>query len=205
MIVAGIDVGSLTTKIVIMDNSKVLSYTIVASGEEGDIEAKKGIESLGFSISDIKTIVATGAGRKSISFANKYKTILPCLTKGALFLFPNAKTIVDVGAESSTIVTINENGGIEDFSTSDKCASGTGIFLQSMAKLLQISLEEMGNLSLSAKNKADISGVCAVFAEQEVCGRPGHGRPHCRPRHARRCRRKASRHRRRASAGPCRA
>src|SRR3989304_10106121 len=135
MIVAGIDVGSLTTKIVITEDNKVFNYNIISSGEEGDVEAQKGIENLGFFISNIKTIVATGVGRKSVLFAHKYKTTLSCLSKGALFLFPNAKTIVDVGAESSTIVTINEKGGLEDFSTSDKCASGTGIFLQSMAKL----------------------------------------------------------------------
>ena len=83
-------------------------------------------------------------------------------------LLPTARTVVDLGAETSTVLKINDRGRVTDWAGQDKCAAGTGMFLQTMAKLMQISLDEMADYSLRAKNRADISGTCAVFAESEV-------------------------------------
>ena len=91
-----------------------------------------------------------------------------CHAKGAHWLFPSARTVIDIGAESSKVMRLNEDGGVEDFAGNDKCAAGTGIFLDTMAKAMEVPVEEAGELSLNYTEKARISSMCAVFAESEV-------------------------------------
>ena len=168
----GIDVGSLTTKAVILGNDGILASCIVHSDDEVESSAKAAMEEVlnlaGVSLNNDLYSVSTGVGGKSVSFSHKKKTITTCLARGIGYLVPSARTTIDMGAESSTVIKVNERGHIIDWVNHDKCASGTGVFLQQMAKLMQISAEEMSKLSLQAKSKADISGTCAVFAESEV-------------------------------------
>ena len=168
----GIDVGSLTTKAVILGNDGILASCIVHSNDEAESSAKAAMEEVlnlaGVSFNNDLYSVSTGVGGKSVSFSHKKKTITTCLARGIGYLVPSARTTIDMGAESSTVIKVNERGHIIDWANHDKCASGTGVFLQQMAKLMQISAEEMSKLSLQAKSKADISGTCAVFAESEV-------------------------------------
>ncbi len=168
----GIDVGSLTTKAVILGNDGILASCIVHSDDEVESSAKTAMEEVlnlaGVSLNNDLYSVSTGVGGKSVSFSYKKKTITTCLARGISYLVPSARTTIDMGAESSTVIRVNERGHIIDWVNHDKCAAGTGVFLQQMAKLMQISTEEMSKLSLQAKSKADISGTCAVFAESEV-------------------------------------
>lgn len=172
MAVAGIDIGSLTTKVVILEDDGILSHSIITSAEEAEVGARKAMEQAlkdtGLSLADLKYIISTGVERKSAHFAHRQKTSPSCLARGAHWLFPAVRTVFDIGAETCTIIRSDQRGRVEDSVGHDRCASGTGTFLQTMAKLMQIPLEEMAKLSLQAKGRAAISGTCAVFAEQEV-------------------------------------
>ena len=168
----GIDIGSLTTKVVIFENGSILSSVITASGDEPEAVAKEAVRSAlrraGSSFNDDIYIVSTGVGRKSISFSQQQKAITTCLARGVHYLCPSARMVIDMGAESTTVVKLNERGRVRDWANHDKCAAGTGIFLQQMAKLMQVPVEEMSKLSLQAKSGVEITSTCAVFTESEV-------------------------------------
>jgi len=172
MAVAGIDVGSMTTKTVILEGDVVLGKCAMVSAETAEEGAHRALEQAlsqaGLKVADLKIIVATGVGRKEVTFATRQKTSLSCLARGIRFLFPSVRTVFEIGAESSTVARVDARGLVEESASSDRCASGTGTFLNSMAKLMQMPLEEMAVLSLQAAARAEISNTCAVFAEQEV-------------------------------------
>jgi (R)-2-hydroxyacyl-CoA dehydratese activating ATPase len=167
----GIDVGSLNVKAVILDGNGPLASTQMPAGEGSEATARVAMEEVikkaGLT-PDGWYIVSTGVGGKSVTFSQQQKAITTCLARGVHVLFPTARTVVDLGAETSTILKINDRGRVTDWAGQDKCAAGTGMFLQAMAKVMQVKLDEMAEYSLRAKNKADISGTCAVFAESEV-------------------------------------
>ena len=167
----GIDIGSLTTKAVILDNDGILASSITPSGDEAELSAKTAVEQAlnqaGLSL-DNSYIVSTGIGRKSVSFSQQQKAITTCLARGTRYLFPSARIVIDMGAESSIVIKVDERGRLSDWASHDKCAAGTGMFLQQMAKLMEMPLTEMSQLSFQAKSRADISSTCAVFAESEV-------------------------------------
>jgi predicted CoA-substrate-specific enzyme activase len=167
----GIDIGSLTTKVVALDGMSILASAVAPSGEDAELGAKAvmadALNKAGLP-QDGWYIVSTGIGGKSIKFAGQQKTITTCLARGVNFLFPSARMAIDLGAESGTVIKISERGRVTDWATQDQCAAGTGMFLEQMAKLMQVSMEEMSNLSLAAANRADITSTCAVFAESEV-------------------------------------
>jgi len=168
----GIDIGSLTTKVVILDKGSILSSGITSSGDEAEASAKEAIAravgQTGLSLDDDLYVVSTGVGGKSLSFSQQQKAVTTCLARGIHHLFPSARMVIDMGAETTTVIKLNERGRLSDWVNQDKCAAGTGIFVQQMAKLMQMPLAEMSTLSLQAKSRADISGTCAVFAESEV-------------------------------------
>jgi predicted CoA-substrate-specific enzyme activase len=167
----GIDIGSLTTKAVILGDS-ILASSIIPSGDEADLSARAAVEDVlnraGLSPNDDLYIVSTGVGGKSVSLSQQSKAIATCLARGIHYLYPSVRMAIDMGAESSTVIKVNERGRLNDWVNQDKCAAGTGIFLQQMAKLMLMPLEEMSKLSLQAKSRADITSTCAVFAESEV-------------------------------------
>jgi len=171
MKVLGVDIGSLTTKAVILDDG-ILASSIIPSGDEADLSARAAVEDVlnraGLSLNDDLYIVSTGVGGKSVSLSQQSKAIATCLARGSHYLYPSVRMAIDIGAESSTVIKVNERGRLNDWVNQDKCAAGTGIFLQQMAKLMMMPLEEMSKLSLQAKSRADITSTCAVFAESEV-------------------------------------
>jgi predicted CoA-substrate-specific enzyme activase len=166
----GIDVGSLTTKGVVLQGDTIQAFVILPSADEAAASARSALEELKrqYGIDGDFFIVATGMGGKAVDFAHQQKSITTCLARGVHFLYPEAKTAIDMGVESSTVIKINQMGKLVDWANHDKCASGTGIFLQQMAKLMQVSMEEMSDLSMRAAAPADISNTCAIFAESEV-------------------------------------
>lgn len=172
MIVAGCDVGSLTGKAVILEDGEILSYSIVpttpkparTAQDAMDEALKKG----NLSLDKIDYIVGTGYGRVKIPFANSELSELSCHGKGAHSLIPSIRTIIDVGGQDCKVIKVDKNGKILDFAMNDKCAAGTGRFLEVMARTLELYLEELGPISLESKNQAKITAQCSVFAETEV-------------------------------------
>jgi predicted CoA-substrate-specific enzyme activase len=167
----GVDVGSMNVKAVILDGVGALASTMMPAGEGAAATAKVAMEEVikkaGLT-PDGWYVVATGVGGKAVTFSQQQKAITTCLARGVSRLFPTARMVIDMGAETSTVLKINERGRVTDWAGQDKCAAGTGMFVQAMAKIMQVSLDEMSEYSMRAKGKADITGTCAVFAESEV-------------------------------------
>jgi predicted CoA-substrate-specific enzyme activase len=168
----GLDIGSLTTKAVVLDDGKVLTSVIIMSADMAELSARsaaeKALSQAGLSFDGNLHVVTTGAGGKSVPFSQQHKAITTCLARGIYYLFPSVRTAIDMGAESMTVIRINERGRLSDWGNQDKCAAGTGVFLQQIAKIMQMPLEQMAQLSLAGRPRADISNTCAVFAESEV-------------------------------------
>jgi (R)-2-hydroxyacyl-CoA dehydratese activating ATPase len=167
----GIDVGSLNVKAVVLDGNGPLAAALVPAGEGAEASARAAMDEVlkkaGLTADDWY-IVATGIGGKAVAFSQQQKAMTTCLARGVHLLFPTARMVIDLGAETSTVLKINDRGRVTDWAGQDKCAAGTGMFLQSMSKVMQVKLEEMAEYSLKAKKRADITGTCAVFAESEV-------------------------------------
>lgn len=172
MLAVGIDIGSLTTKTVVLNDGKILVSVVSETLDEAEISAQaamtKALERIGADEDPVRFVITTGAGAKGISFSDRSKAITTCLARGIAYCVPEARAVIDIGAESSTVVKTNERGRVLDWANHDKCAAGTGIFLQQMAKLMKLSFEEMSELSEMASKGAEITGTCAVFAESEV-------------------------------------
>ncbi len=176
---AGIDIGSTMTKVVIM-KAGIISSVIGPTGAEqrrlADRVMEKGLQEANLSFSSITYLVATGYGRLNVPFADKQVTEISCHAKGAGFFFPEAKTVIDIGGQDSKAINI-EKGRPVDFVMNDKCAAGSGRFLEIIADGLGITLEEMAELSLKSNHPIKIGSLCTVFAEQEVVGKLAEGAP----------------------------
>jgi (R)-2-hydroxyacyl-CoA dehydratese activating ATPase len=172
MAVAGIDVGSQSTKVVLLEGDRILAAVTLKTGESGEIEARQAMDEAlrqaRLKLEDMKGVVSTGAGRMSVPFARKHRSTVSCLARGARFFYPRARTVLDAGAETSTAIRLSADGMVEDAAGNDKCAAGTGVFLDAVSRMLRIPLEELGAESLKATNAETISSTCAVFAESEV-------------------------------------
>jgi len=172
-IVAGLDIGSLSTKTVIIDQTqKILSYSIVLttgdSRKAGEESYKKALQSAKLSKDKVDYIITTGYGRDNIPFANKEVTEITAHARGAHFLYPDTRTVLDIGGQDSKAINLDHTGQVIDFVMNDKCAAGTGRFIEVMAHALGISLEKLSELSRQSTNPAVISSFCTVFAESEV-------------------------------------
>lgn len=173
MYILGIDSGSTSTNAVLLDKDKnILSFAIIRTGAKSSDSAHRALQMVlskaGIQQEDISCIISTGYGRVSIPFAQRNVTEISCHAKGAHFLNPDVRTILDIGGQDSKAIRINHKGEVTDFVMNDKCAAGTGRFLEMMARTLEISTEELGPVSLKWKENIDISSMCSVFAESEV-------------------------------------
>jgi len=177
MYFAGVDIGSTMTKVVIFDEV-VLASVIGPTGAEHRRLANKvmeeALERANLSFDELSYIVATGYGRINVPFADKQITEITCHAKGVLSLFPAVRIVIDIGGQDAKGIKIS-NGKVVDFVMNDKCAAGTGRFLEVIAETLGLKLDEMGQISLESKNKVKISSTCTVFAEQEVVSRIAEG------------------------------
>ena len=172
MIAVGLDAGSLSTKAVVMDGGGILASAVVQSSDSAEASARTALDQAlakaGLGRDREAYVVSTGAGGKAVSFSRQSKAITTCLARGVHFLLPEARTAIDMGAETITVVRINERGRVSDYGNQDKCAAGTGIFLQQMARVLRLSMDEMSGVAAGARGRVEITGTCAVFAESEV-------------------------------------
>ena len=173
MYVIGIDSGSTSTNAVVMDQArKIRALSVVRTGAKPGVTAdralKEVLEKAGITREDISLIVSTGYGRVSIEFADENVTEISCHGKGAHYFNPKIRTILDIGGQDSKAIRLNENGEVKDFVMNDKCAAGTGRFLEMIARTLEVSLDELGAIALTSKEKIEITSMCSVFAESEV-------------------------------------
>ena len=173
MITAGIDVGAKTTKVVIMDDGRVLgrSSPVLTGFDQQEAAEKAMAEALaaaGLERGGIERTVATGAGAKAVPFANDDISDVKAAARGGNFFFPSARTVIDVGAEEGRGIRCDEKGMVIDFAVNEKCAAGAGAFTEAMSRALEVPLEEMGAMSLSSQNAVPMNAQCAVFAESEV-------------------------------------
>ena len=176
---AGIDLGSTMTKVVITDeNDKILARVIDHTGPEHRRLANKvmdqALEQSGLSFNEVSFVVATGYGRIIVPFADRQITELSCHARGVFHFFPDVRLAIDIGGQDAKALKIN-NGKLKDFVMSDKCAAGTGRFLDVLAKVLGVGTEDLGTISLKSTKKISISSVCTVFAQHEVVSRLSEG------------------------------
>jgi predicted CoA-substrate-specific enzyme activase len=169
---AGVDIGSTMTKVVLMDKAgNLLSFVKGPTGAEhrqlANEVMRQALEQASLQIDDICYIVATGYGRLNVPFADRQITELSCHARGVSSLFPNARTAIDIGGQDAKCMRI-DNGRLVNFVMNDKCAAGTGRFLEVTATTLGIKLEDMGDISLKATREIPISNLCTIFAQQEV-------------------------------------
>ncbi|MRR15372.1 MAG: 2-hydroxyglutaryl-CoA dehydratase [Deltaproteobacteria bacterium] len=172
MLTAGIDIGSITAKAALVEDGKIRAAKIIFTGYNAEAAGVKVYEELlaeaGLDRSAVSKIVATGYGRNSVKFADKTFTEIMAHASGAHFLNPAIRTIIDIGGQDSKAISLDEKGKVKNFVMNDKCAAGTGRFLEVMARALEVNLDEFGALSLTSAQPAKISSLCTVFAESEV-------------------------------------
>lgn len=172
MIFAGLDIGSLVTKAVVLRDNQIVGYAVISSRinpqRTGEQALNEAISISGCNRKDIKSFVATGYGRNSSPRAQKTVTELTCHAIGAHFSNSEIRTVIDIGGQDSKVIKLDENGKMIDFVMNDKCAAGTGRFLEVMADALEVKLESMGEVSLKAEKPCLLSTTCTVFAETEV-------------------------------------
>ncbi len=172
MITAGIDIGSITTKAAVMAEGKILGTRVIFTGYNAEQAGTKVYEELlkelGIEKSDIRKVVSTGYGRNSVKFMDKAMTEIICHGAGAHYLNPRIRSVIDIGGQDSKAIVLDEKGKVKNFAMNDKCAAGTGRFLEVMARALEVDLDGFGALSLRAGDPSRISSLCTVFAESEV-------------------------------------
>ncbi|MFQ6015906.1 MAG: acyl-CoA dehydratase activase [Anaerolineae bacterium] len=172
MITVGIDLGAKTTKVVIVKDGELLSQSLVLTGFDQEMAAeqalKEALQKAGLQREEIEQVVATGAGSKAVPFADHHVTDIGADARGATFLFPSTRTVIDVGAEEGRGIRCDEKGKVVDFAINEKCAAGAGAFTEAMARALELELEEMGELSLQSTKAVPMNAQCTIFAESEV-------------------------------------
>jgi len=180
MFFAGIDIGSTMTKVVMVtEKEEVITSLIGPTGAEHRHLAltvmDEALRKTSISFEDLDFIVATGYGRINVPFADKQITEITCHARGIRSIFPGARLIIDVGGQDSKGIKLDGAGKVANFTMNDKCAAGTGRFLEVIAEALGVELAEMGPVSLSAAGYVKISNMCTVFAEHEVTSRLAEG------------------------------
>jgi predicted CoA-substrate-specific enzyme activase len=181
MMYAGIDAGSRAIKVVLIDEgSGIVAQGQVDQGVEQDKLAGRLFERVliegGIRRSDVRRIVATGYGRNAVSMADTTITEITCHAVGVRHLVPTAQTVIDIGGQDSKLVRLDANGKVRDFAMNDRCAAGTGRFLEVVADRLGLSLGELGPMAARSHSPAAISSMCVVFAETEIIGLLAGGR-----------------------------
>lgn len=170
---AGIDSGSTSTDVVILGrDQKMVTGVILPTGAGAAVGAERALEQAleqaGLQRSDIDAIVTTGYGRTAIQDGDKSITEITCHARGAHYLDPGVRTVIDIGGQDSKVIRLDENGAVVNFVMNDKCAAGTGRFLEMMARTMEMDLDEMSKAGLHYKEDITISSMCTVFAESEV-------------------------------------
>ena len=172
MLVAGCDVGSLTAEAVIMENGKILGSEIIRVRPKAEQSARDVMDlllsKLNLDYDDLNYTIATGYGRETIPFANGNISEISCHGRGANFLIPEIRTVIDVGGQDCKAIRVDGQGNLEDFVMNDKCAAGTGRSLELNAEALGVDVSELGSLSLESTENITITNQCSIFTELEI-------------------------------------
>lgn len=183
MICAGVDVGSRTIKAVLLDTDRLelLASGVVDQGIEQEQIAVGLLDRLlaeqGLASGDVRSLVATGCGRKLIGRADAVVTEITCHAWGVRRLMPDARTVIEIGGQDSKVLRLSADGTVDDFLMNDRCAAGTGRFLELLAAQLGVRMAVLGDLAAESRRPAIISNMCMVFAETEIIGLLGAGTP----------------------------
>lgn len=177
----GVDIGSLSCDAVIIDEGgEVLASAVVPTGADARVAIARATDAvLGaaeLTSEDLLSIVSTGYGRENVDQRTKSVTEISCHGRGAFHLFPGTRLVIDIGGQDSKSISLSPKGKVMDFAMNDKCAAGTGRFLEVMARTLDVSLDELGPLAGQATEELAISSMCTVFAESEVVSLVGQGK-----------------------------
>ena len=174
MITAGIDCGAKNTKTIILKDGEIIGRGSVLTGfdQAKAVEASldKALKSADIAQDQVVCIAATGSGKKSIKVANQKVNDINAMAKAANYFFPDARTVTDVGAEEGRAAKLDEKGNPVNFAVNEKCAAGAGVFIEAMARALEVQLEEMGPLALTSDKKIPMNAQCVIFAESEAVG-----------------------------------
>lgn len=179
---AGVDQGSTYTKVVLLDEeSNVRGLALQRTGfrlaEAAESAFQQALEQARVGRGEIGYVVSTGYGRHQVPFRDTQVTDLTAHARGATFFYPGTRTVLDIGGQTMKASRLNESGKVLSFRLNDKCAAGTGTFLEKTARYMGYGVEEIGRLAATSKEPASISGVCAVFAESEVINQLSNGSP----------------------------
>lgn len=177
----GVDVGSTQTKAVVVDeNGKIVGRALIDTGSNVVTAAEKSflaaVQAAGIAESEVGYVVGTGYGRYKVTFGDTQITEISCHARGATHMFPGTRTVLDMGGQDTKAIRVSNTGEVLDFCMNDKCAAGTGRFLQAAAVALEIPLPELGPTALRAEKPVQISTTCTVFAESEVLSWLGKGK-----------------------------
>ncbi len=179
MIVAGIDIGSRATKGVLLNQASVLSSVIIDTGPESVKTSETALQALlrgaGVSVDQVEYTVATGYGRILVPFADENVSEISCHARGVNYCFPSVRTILDMGGQDCKAIRCDEKGAVVNFIMNDKCAGGTGRFLEIIAEVLDVPLADIGEVALQSRSDIPFNTICAVFAKSEAisCLRKG--------------------------------
>lgn len=183
MIVAGCDVGSLTAKAVIMDEDKIISHAVILAktrpSESAEDVMDKALQNAGLSKNEIQFAVGTGYGKDHVPFVQRVESEISCHARSAWWNQPSVRTVIDIGGQDAKAIQLDETGKVIRYIYNDKCASGTGRFLEVMADAMEVDLQEMGDIGKQAKEKIKISNQCVIFAETEVVSLINEGKDVC--------------------------
>jgi benzoyl-CoA reductase subunit D len=172
MITSGVDLGTQSVKAVILQDGKVISRGKIFSGFDPAKAAEQAVgealKAAKLSISDVSHITATGSGMDMSPNANSTVSMMGADAKAGVYLFPNTRTVIDVGAEEARAVKCDAKGVMMDFVVNERCAAGAGAFIEAMARALEVNLEDMGPLSLKAERASSINASCVIFGESDV-------------------------------------
>jgi predicted CoA-substrate-specific enzyme activase len=173
MFYIGIDIGSLSCDgVIINDDLDLCASSVVPTGAR-NIEAIQRVKAdilsqAGITDQDIRATVSTGYGRNRVEDKLAAVTEITCHARGIIHLFPETRLLIDIGGQDSKTIRLDENGRVVDFAMNDKCAAGTGRFLEAMARALEVDIDELGHLDADARENLTLSSMCTVFAESEV-------------------------------------
>lgn len=180
MLVAGVDVGSTQTKAVVMDDTRIIGRALTDTGArltDAAVAAfRQALLAAGASEADVACVIGTGYGRFRVEFGHAQVTEISCHARGAVYLFPRTRSVLDIGGQDTKAINVSESGQVLDFCMNDKCSAGTGRFLGAASQALEIPLGELGPLALTSKNPVTMTTTCTVFAESEILGWLARGR-----------------------------
>jgi len=174
MLTAGVDIGSRSIEVVLTDGAQILETVTANTGSAPTENAKKAfadaLSAAGVTRQDLAKVIATGYGRNYFPEADMVSSEILCHARGVAYLFPSARTVIDIGGQDSKMISLDGNGKVSNFVMNDRCAAGTGKFIEMVGLMLDVPLDRMGPLTENSREAREISSMCAVFAESEIIG-----------------------------------